>query len=36
MSGVIRSYKMARCFVAAGHEVNMITSNRERRKKVSR
>jgi len=30
MSGGTRSYEMARRFVAAGHEVHMITSSRER------
>jgi glycosyltransferase involved in cell wall biosynthesis len=32
MSGGTRSYEMARRFVAAGHEVHMITSNREKAK----
>jgi glycosyltransferase involved in cell wall biosynthesis len=31
MSGGARSYEMARRFVAAGHEVHMITSDREKR-----
>lgn len=31
MSGGTRSYEMARRFVAAGHEVHLITSNREKR-----
>ncbi|MCK4815133.1 glycosyltransferase family 4 protein, partial [bacterium] len=35
MSGGTRSYEMARRFVAAGHEVHMITSSRERSKKAS-
>ena len=35
MSGGTRSYEMARRFVAAGHEVHMITSSRERNKNAS-
>lgn len=35
MSGGTRSYEMARRFVAAGHEVHMITSSRERGKNAS-
>jgi glycosyltransferase involved in cell wall biosynthesis len=35
MSGGTRSYEMARRFVRAGHEVHMITSNRERNNNAS-
>lgn len=35
MSGGTRSYEMARRFVAAGHEVHMITSSRERNSNTS-
>ena len=35
MSGSTRSYEMARRFVAAGHEVHMITSSRERNNNAS-
>lgn len=33
MSGGTRSYEMARRMVAAGHEVHMITSSREKSNK---
>ncbi len=35
MSGGTRSYEMARRFVAAGHEVHMITSSREKESNAS-
>ena len=35
MNGGTRSYEMARRFVAAGHEVHMITSSRERNNNAS-
>jgi len=35
MSGGTRSYEMARRFVAAGHEVHMITSSREKNNNAS-